>query len=285
MANTGLEDKYEELVKFEAQLKAYRDSQRRRKQTMAGVGEELEGEIATKSLTRRITTRKAKTTVKEIVHEGRVFAGEREVLAAASDFFFKLFQEKGQEVELEEWPMDPRKVLNKGVGPLAAPWSEAEVKKAIKELPRGKAPGADGLLKELLQDNWDLLGEVVMDFMRDFEASAKLPESFSTAVTILLHKKGEKTDLGNYRPITLLGAVYKIIAKLLANRMKKELPQVISENQFGFVPGRRLADAVKVVADTVDAAVLGKEDWYLLLVDFQKAYDSVSRKFLFRTLE
>ncbi|CAI7862715.1 unnamed protein product [Closterium sp. NIES-53] len=214
------------------------------------------------------------------------FEGEREVLTAASDFFTKLFQDKTHKEVLEEWPVDPCKTLNaEGAGRLAAPWTISEVKKAMNELPRGKAPGADGLPKELLEDNWDLLGDTVMDFMQDFEATAELPESFSTAVTILLHKKGEKTDLGNYRPITLLGAVYKIVAKLLANRMKKELLQVILENQFGFVPGRRLADAVKVVADTIDAAVLGKEDWYLLMVDFQKAYDSVLRSFLFRTSE
>ncbi|CAI5483376.1 unnamed protein product [Closterium sp. Yama58-4] len=286
MVDTSLTGKYDELIKYEAQLKAYRDSQRKRKQTMAGVGEELEGEIATKFLTRMIASRKAKTVIKGVVHEGRKFEGEREVRVAASDFFTKLFTDKTQNEAPEEWPMDPRKVLSmEGVCRMAAPWTEAEVKTAMRELPRGKAPGADGLPKELLEDNWDLLGDTVMDFMREFESTGKLPENFSTAVTILLHKKGERTELGNYRPITLLGAVYKIVAKLLVNRMKRELPQVISEHQFGFVPGRRLADAVKVVADTIDAAVVGKEDWYLLMVDFQKAYDSVSRQFLFRTLE
>ncbi|CAI5458282.1 unnamed protein product [Closterium sp. Yama58-4] len=181
--------------------------------------------------------------------------------------------------------MDPRKVLDgEGRQRLSASWTE-EVRKAMSELPRGKAPGAYGLLKEVLEDNWNLLGTAVMDFMKDFERSTRLPSNFSTAVTILLHKKGERTDLGNYRPITVLCAVYKIVAKLLANRMKTVLTQVASENQFGFVPGRRLADVVKVMADTIDAEVTGKEDWYLLLVNFQKAYDSGSRSFIFRTLE
>ncbi|CAI5474483.1 unnamed protein product [Closterium sp. Yama58-4] len=281
MADSSQGEKYEELIKFEAQLKAYRDSQRRRKQTLAGIGEELNGEIATKSLTRRITIRKAKTTIKEIVYEGKKYEGEREVLTAASEFYSKLFGAKKQ-----EWPMDPAKTLDEERRQrLSAPWTEKEVRQAMKELPRGKAPGADGLPKELLEDNWDLLGESVMAFMQEFEKTAVLPSSASTTVTILLHKKGERSDLGNYRPITLLSAIYKIVAKLLTNRMKKVLPQVISENQFSFIPGRRLADAVKVVADTIDAAVIGKEDWYLLMVDFQKAYDSVSRTFLFRTLE
>ncbi|CAI5990895.1 unnamed protein product [Closterium sp. NIES-65] len=286
MADSSQGGKYAELTKYEAQLKAYRDSQRRRKQTMAGIGAEMNGEIANKFLTQRIASRKAKTAIKEIVHDGKKYEGEREVLTAASDFYAKLFGAKQQVAELEEWPMDPTKTLSAEARQgLIAPWTEKEVRRAMRELPRGKAPGADGLPKELLEDNWDLLGESVMDFMRGFEKTAELPRSASTAVTILLHKKGERTDLGNYRPITLLNATYKIAAKLLANRMKGVLSQVISENQFGFVSGRRLADAVKVVADTIDAAVTGKEDWYLLLVDFQKAYDSVLRAFMFRTLE
>ncbi|CAI5463689.1 unnamed protein product [Closterium sp. Yama58-4] len=106
----------------------------------------------------------------------------------------------------------------------------------------------------------------------------------TTAVTVLLHKKGKKDQLGNYRPITLLNTVYKVLAKLLANRLKKELHLVISEGQHGFIPGRCLADAVSVVADAVEAAGNGGEDWYLLMVDFQKAYDTIARPYLFETL-
>ncbi|CAI7749845.1 unnamed protein product [Closterium sp. NIES-54] len=286
MADSSLGEKYEELVTYETLLKAYRDSQRRQKQTMVRVGAGMNGEIATKFLTRRIASRKAKMVIKEIVYRGKWYEGEREVLTTVLEFFSKLFGVKQKDADIDKWPMDPAKILDaEAKQRLSAPWSEEEVRQAMRELPWGKAPGADGLPKELLVDNSDLLGESVMDFMRDFEKMAKLPRRASIAVTILLHKKGERTGLGNYRPITLLSATYKIVAKLLANRMKRVLPQVISENQFGFVPGRPLADAVKVVADTINEAVTRKEDLYLLLVDFQKAYDSVSRNFLFHTLE
>ncbi|CAI5462501.1 unnamed protein product [Closterium sp. Yama58-4] len=119
---------------------------------------------------------------------------------------------------------------------------------------------------------------------QDLESTGVLSESFTTAVTILLHKKGDRGDLGNYRPITLLSFFYKLLAKVLANRIKVVLPKVISGNQFGFLPGRSLADAVSLVADAIDAAEQEDEDWLLLLVDFQKAYDSVSRDYLFTTL-
>ncbi|CAI5968111.1 unnamed protein product [Closterium sp. NIES-65] len=123
-----------------------------------------------------------------------------------------------------------------------------------------------------------------MNFVRNFEATGVLPESLTTAVTVLLHKKGEKDLLTNYRPITLLTTVYKVLARVLANRLKRELHHIISREQHGFIPGRSLADAVAVVADAIEAADNDGEDWYLLHVDFQKAYDTVLRPFLFGTL-
>ncbi|CAI5992297.1 unnamed protein product [Closterium sp. NIES-65] len=115
-------------------------------------------------------------------------------------------------------------------------------------------------------------------------ASSSLPDEIKEAVTISLHKKGEKDQLNNYRPITLLNFTYKVLAPVIADRMKTVLHQVISPEQYGFLPGRRLSDAVSLVADIIEAARNGSKDWHLLLVKFQKAFDSVSRSFLFQVL-
>ncbi|CAI5952366.1 unnamed protein product [Closterium sp. NIES-65] len=66
--------------------------------------------------------------------------------------------------------------------------------------------------------------------------------------------------------------------------MKQVLGTVISKERHGFLPGRRLSDAVSTVADMIEAASNNREDWYLLMIDFQKAFDSVSRSFLFDTM-
>ncbi|CAI5929535.1 unnamed protein product [Closterium sp. NIES-65] len=285
MNGTGDTESYEQLVKYGSMLKAYRERQRSQLQTMAGAQQEVFGEISSKVLSGRIVTRKAQTVIEEVTYKGECFAGEREVLTAASRYFTEAFAAQ-EGVVKEAWRVDPNKVL--GVlekEMLRASWSEEEVLAAIKQLPKGKAPGLDGLPKEFIEENWDMLGRPFLRFIKEFEASAALPSQMTTAVTILLHKKGDKGKLENYRPITLLSAAYKIVAKVLANRIKKVLPMVISEHQYGFIPGRKLADAVNVVADVVDAAAAGRADWYLLLVDFQKAYDSISRDYMFQTLE
>ncbi|CAI5935747.1 unnamed protein product [Closterium sp. NIES-65] len=92
-------------------------------------------------------------------------------------------------------------------------------------------------------------------------------------------------NLGNYRPITLLSVMYKLVTKIMASRLKKVLGKVLSKEQHGFLPGKSLADAVSVVADAVEVANSGGKDWLLLLVDFQKAYDTESRDFLFKVMK
>ncbi|CAI5458986.1 unnamed protein product [Closterium sp. Yama58-4] len=160
----------------------------------------------------------------------------KEILLAASDFFRDLFG-KAKETSEEKWLTDEsRRLDEKDREVLQAKWTEKEVKKALAELPKGKAPDQDGLPREFFESNWDILGPGLMRFIHSFEQSAKLPESLTTAVTILLHKKGEKEKLENYRPITLLNTVYKIVAKVLANRMKKVLrgpTQEIKKRKLG----------------------------------------------------
>ncbi|CAI5987372.1 unnamed protein product [Closterium sp. NIES-65] len=108
-------------------------------------------------------------------------------------------------------------------------------------------------------------------------ASSSLLDEIKEAVTILLHKKGDKDQPNNYRPITLLKFTYKVLARVIADRMKAVLHQVISPEQYSFLP-------VSLVADIIEAARNGSKDWHLLLVDFQKGFDSVSRSFLFQVL-
>ncbi|CAI5993344.1 unnamed protein product [Closterium sp. NIES-65] len=227
-----------------------------------------------------------RTVIEEVRFKGERSRGSHAVLKAASAHFAEAFSEGQPGLRWEQNDFSVDGVLPaEAVVKLGAAWTEKEVKEALEGLPKGKSPGQDGLPAELFVEHWDLLGGAFMRFVRDFEVTGALPESLTTAVTVLLHKKGEKDLLTNYRPITLLTTVYKVLAKVLANRLKQELHHIISKEQHGFIPGRSLADAVALVADAIEVADNDGEDWYLFLVDFQKAYDTVSRPFLFKTLE
>ncbi|CAI5481842.1 unnamed protein product [Closterium sp. Yama58-4] len=207
-----------------------------------------------------IKTRKARTRLVEIEYQGVRHGGAKEALKAASDFYTRLFA-AGVDSPLDR--LVDRRFSPEEAEALCAPWEEAEVKRALAEMAPGKTPGRDGLPKELWESQWDLLGGQMMQFLKEFERMGSLFKEFSTAVTVLLHKKGAKDDLQNYRPITLPSTVYKLIAKVLANRVKGKLEKVVSAGQFGFSPGRSIAGAVAVAADVIDAANAEQEDWLI----------------------
>ncbi|CAI7789928.1 unnamed protein product [Closterium sp. NIES-54] len=267
----------------EGQLREYQSSRRDRLHPMAGYGVELKGEVASKHLSAKVKARKQRTRIEELKVNGATVSDRQGILDAAAIFFDGLF-EADRRTHRSSWSPDCRLSTEEADG-LTQDWSELKVKEAFKKLACGKSPGLDGIPKELFEQHWDVLGEGFMGLARSFSASASLPASTKEAVTILLHKKGDKDSLNNYRPITLLNFTYKVLARVVADRMKKVLHRVISKEQYGFIPGRRLSDAVSLVADIIDVANKGNKDWFLLLVDFQKAFDSVSRGFLFETLE
>ncbi|CAI5479359.1 unnamed protein product [Closterium sp. Yama58-4] len=209
----------------------------------------------------------------------------KRILEEASEYFRSLFGEDKRTAISDRSPAAGKQLTYTDIQNLQEEWTEKEVKQALKEMSCNKTAGKDGLPKEIFELHWDTLGKHVMGLVQDFTLTSLLPTSVKDAVTLLLHKKGVKEQLENYRPITLLNIGYKILAWVLVSRIKKVLHKVISREQFGFIPGRRISDEVGLVADIIDAAKNGKEDWFMLLVDFKKTFGSVSRNFIFEVME
>jgi len=86
--------------------------------------------------------------------------------------------------------------------------------------------------------------------------------------------------LNDYRPISLVGSLYKSLAKLLANRLSSVMSSVILDTQSAFVKGQQILDGIMVANEVVDEAKKLNRDLLLLKVDFEKAYDSVDWNYL-----
>ena len=91
--------------------------------------------------------------------------------------------------------------------------------------------------------------------------------------------------LVNWRPISLLNFDYKLLTKVLANRVKKVIPSIISSSQTAYVRDRSITDSVKLVQDIIHLLDLQKSPGLLLLVDFQKEFDSINWKYVIDILE
>jgi len=109
-------------------------------------------------------------------------------------------------------------------------------------MPKGKAPGHDEIPIEFFQA---CASEVVPTLLKAYTAmlaSGKASNYINKGLITLIPKTGDHSKLRNWRPITLLGSVYKILAKTLAGRLQAFLPGVIRPNQTGFVKGRSILD-------------------------------------------
>ncbi|RZB71032.1 LINE-1 retrotransposable element ORF2 protein [Glycine soja] len=115
---------------------------------------------------------------------------------------------------------------------------------------------------------------------RGIEEGCVLPKAITASFLALIPKVNSPQNLKEYRPICLIGCLYKILSKVLASRLKKVIAKLISPCQSAFISGRQILDGVLMINEVVDLAKRRKDECLLFKVDFEKAYDSVSWSFL-----
>ena len=163
---------------------------------------------------------------------------------------------------------------------LIASFTEEEVKAAVWECEGSKSPSPDGFNFNFLKNCWDFLKKDIMDAIHHFEATGCVPKGCKASFIALVPKIREPLTLDQYRPFSLVGAIYKIITKVLAGRIKSVLPTIIDVSQTAFLKGRGLLDTVLVANEVVEDLRRYGRRGVCLKVDFEKAYDSVRWAFL-----
>lgn len=163
-----------------------------------------------------------------------------------------------------------------------------EVQKALFEMHPDKSPGTDGMSPGFYQNYWDILGNDVVLFCDQFVQSGVLPKGINQTHIVLIPKKSKPETMGDLRPIALCNVLYKIIAKVLANRIKPLLSNLVSETQGAFVPGRSISDNIMIAYEIqhyLKRKSQGKVGYTALKLDMSRAYDRVEWKLLMAILE
>ena len=149
-----------------------------------------------------------------------------------------------------------------------------------------KSPGDDGLTKEFYITFEDLLVPIITEVINNVILSGRIPPSQENAIITLLFKKNDHRLLKNWRPVSLMNIDYKIMSKILANRLKVYMHKIVPDNQKCGVPGRMMEDIIQTI-DIITDFYDGKNDegGAIICIDQEKAFDRVSHKFLFQILE
>jgi hypothetical protein len=110
-------------------------------------------------------------------------------------------------------------------------------------------------------------------------------KSVNVTFVSLVPKKAEAVEIKDFRPISLVGGVYKIISKVLANRMKTILGKIISNSQNAFIGGRQILDSVLIANECLDGRMRSGAPGVICKLDLEKAYDHVNWELLLYLLK
>ena len=116
-------------------------------------------------------------------------------------------------------------------------FSEEEIWNAISSLNSDKAPGPDGFPIAFWIYSWEFVKSEVLGFFREFHDQGRFVKNLNASFLVLIPKKQTVEDFKDLRPISLVGDLYKILSKVLANKIKRVLDKVISKSQNAFVKG------------------------------------------------
>ncbi|XP_071700669.1 uncharacterized protein [Rutidosis leptorrhynchoides] len=167
---------------------------------------------------------------------------------------------------------------------LEAPISEAEVFEAIQDCGSSKAPGPDGFNLGFFKKFWDIIKEDVLNAITWFWEKGEFLKGCNASFVTLIPKKRDPITISDYRPISLIGSFYKIVAKILSNRLRRVIPKLIGSEQSAFLKEHFILDGVLIANESIEYLKKHKKRSLIFKVDFEKAFDCLKWDFLLEVM-
>jgi ribonuclease HI/exonuclease III len=246
-----------------------------------------EGDRNTAYFHKQAEARKHYKAVTEVQVQDKIIADPDGIKQAAYDTFEKLYTApKDVELDQQAYPLTLiPKLINVDINSkLTSEITQQEIKEALDQMNPDKAPGPDGFTARFYQHCWEIIKKDLSKMIQKSQKVSKLGGSTNSSFLALIPKEKGAISFNRFRPISLCNTSYKIIAKVIANRLKTALPLIVPENQGGFVQGRHIADNIILVQEAIHSSVLRKEKGMVIKLDLANAFDRVRHAFLFEVM-
>lgn len=228
--------------------------------------------------------------IKRILNNnGNIITTDNEILQECSNYYKLLYTSTNTDIHKIDKYLKNTIVNNilsdseKKV--LEQPITEKELKYAVFKTKSNKSPGLDGIPFEFYHTFWDKIHQYFIDALNESYSEGRLSYPMSKSVLTLIFKKGDASQLQNYRPISLTGCDYRILASVLAHRINKVLGNLIHADQTGYIRNRFIGTNIRRLLDILDCTDIFDNDASIILLDFKKAFDSVEWNFIYATLK
>jgi hypothetical protein len=224
--------------------------------------------------------KKRRVKILSLVHEENIVSADDDINKVATNFYKDLFgPSPASSINMSNFHMNRLSEEDRIL--LTAPFTIEEIKLVVFSLKHNSAPGPDGIPAEFFQDFWELIHIELWNLFKDFYDGVLDIKRLNFGLVTLIPKVDNPTDMQNFRPICLLNVCYKIITKVLTNRLASCITKVISIHQYGFIKGRYIMDGVVSLNEILHEVKKKKQSGVILKIDFEKAYDKVNWQFLY----
>ena len=243
-----------------------------------------EGDRNTSFFHRMISAHRRNNSLDRVKINGEWLSEEQKVREGIVNAFQQLLlEDMGWKEDIGRIQLD--QISQQEAENLETPFSKTEVHSALMEMNGDKAPGSDGFTMAFWQSCWEFAKKEILEMFREFHEHSSFLKSLNNTFLVLIPKRSGAKDLGDFRLISLLGGLYKLLAKVLANRLKKVVGKVVSTAQNAFVTRRQILDASLIANEVIDSWQKRKEKGLICKLDIEKAYDSINWKFLLKVLQ
>ena len=159
-----------------------------------------------------------------------------------------------------------------------------EISSAIKKMKNGKAGGKDEITSELLKADINTTVQWLEGLFKAIWDKESIPRTWRQGLIVKLPKKGDLTECGNWRGITLTSVPSKVFGRVIIDRIKEGVDNMLRDEQAGFRSGRGTVEQIFILRNIVEQVVEWQATLYITFVDFEKAFDSVHRESLWKIL-
>jgi hypothetical protein len=247
-----------------------------------------EGDLNKKKIHMSASARRKRKKIDKLMNEANVeIKTQPELCDLAKNYFDHLFQAKATVHDLVLSLITPR-ITSEDNERLVAPITREELKEALFQMHPDKAPGPDGFNPAFYKHFWELCGSDIYEAAKDWLERGYFPSSLNETNICLIPKCDNPASMKDLRPVSHCNVLYKMVSKLLANRLKACLEKCVSEEQSAFVEGTSILDNALIAIEVIHALkrkTKGRKGELALKTDISKAYDKVDWGFMRGMLE